>query len=94
MPFYCGNDLLASASYAARNNPQRIPVNTPPVVSSLPPHICQQLLRLATKDYSARLLAHLDLSSSSAYPFRWPKNKCIWVSIFGVLQIAAELDIS
>jgi hypothetical protein len=50
------NDLQASASFSARKHPQRIPVNTPPVFSSLRPRICQHLLFLATKDYSDRLL--------------------------------------
>jgi hypothetical protein len=56
------NDLQASASFSARKNPQRIPTNTPPVFSGLRPYIYQQLLCLATKDYSDRLLAllHID----------------------------------
>jgi hypothetical protein len=51
------NDLPTSASFSVRKNPQRIQANTPPVFSNLRPHICPHLLRLATKDYSDRLLA-------------------------------------
>ena len=45
-----------------RSRPEKIlngiPANTPPVFSSLRPRIWQRLLRLATKDYSDRLLPH------------------------------------
>ena len=51
------NDLHASASFSARKNPQRIPANTPPVISRLRPRIYQQLRCLVTKDDSDRLLA-------------------------------------
>ena len=50
------HDPQASASCSAQKNPQRIPANTLPVFSSLRPRICRRLLRLATKDYSDRLL--------------------------------------
>ncbi len=50
------NDLQPSASFSALKNPQRIPVNTPPVFPSLRPCIWLYLLRLATKAMSDRLL--------------------------------------
>src|ERR1041384_5870829 len=62
------NDPQASALFSAQNIPQRIPANTPPDVSSLRPCICQQLLCLATKDYSEPLLAVLD-PRVTVFPF-------------------------
>ena len=43
------NDAPASALFSAQKNPQRIPVNTPPVFLRLRPCICRRLLRLVTK---------------------------------------------
>ena len=56
MPFYCGKRSAGVYVVLGQKNPQRIPANTPPVFLSLRPRICQQLLRLATEDYSDRLL--------------------------------------
>lgn len=50
------NEQPASASFSARKTPHRIPVNTFPDFSRLQPRIYQQLLGLATKDDSDRLL--------------------------------------
>src|SRR2546423_4414682 len=63
MPFYCGKLSASICVVLGPENPQRIPANTPPVFSSLRPRIYQQLLCLATKDYSDRLLAllHVDV---------------------------------
>jgi hypothetical protein len=44
--------------FSAPTNPQRIPVNTPPVSRGLRSCICQRLIRLVTKAMSDRLLAH------------------------------------
>jgi hypothetical protein len=43
------NDSRPSALFAARKNPQRIPVNTLPVFPGLWPCIWQRLLRLVAK---------------------------------------------
>lgn len=43
------NDSRPSALFSARNNPQRILVNTLPVFSGLAPLIWQRLLRLVAK---------------------------------------------
>ena len=51
------NDLRPSASCSARKNPQRIPVNTPPVFPGLRPCIWPHLFRLVTNAMSDRLLA-------------------------------------
>ena len=61
------NDLQASASLSAQKNPHRIPTNTPPVFSRLRPRIYQQLLCLATKDYSDRLLARTTAVEDKSY---------------------------
>ena len=61
------NDSRPSASFSARKNPQRIPANTPPVFSRLRPRIYQQLLCLATKDYSDRLLARTTAVEDKSY---------------------------
>ena len=53
------NDLRPSASCSARKNPQRIPVNTPPVFPGLRPCIWPHLLRLVTKAMADRLLARM-----------------------------------
>ena len=58
MPFYCGKRSAGICVVLGFKNPQRIPANTLPVFSSLRSRICQRLLRLATKDYSDRLLVH------------------------------------
>jgi hypothetical protein len=50
------NDPQPSASFSALKNPQRIPVNTPPVFPGLRPCIWPHLLRLVTKAMSDRLL--------------------------------------
>ncbi len=42
------NDPRPSASFSARNNPQRIPANTPPVFPGLRPRSWPHLLRLVT----------------------------------------------
>jgi hypothetical protein len=54
------NDPRPSASFSARENPQCIPANTPPVFPSLRPRIWPHLLRLVTKAMSDRLLGRLD----------------------------------
>ena len=45
------NDPRLSASFSARKNPQRIPVNTPPVFPGLRPCISPHLLRLVTNSH-------------------------------------------
>ena len=45
------NDPRPSASFSARKNPQRTPVNTPPVFPGLRPCISPQLLRLVTDSH-------------------------------------------
>jgi hypothetical protein len=50
------NDLQPSASFSARNHPQRIPLNTPSVVPGLAPLIWPHCFRLVTKAMSDRLL--------------------------------------
>ena len=46
------NDPRPSASCSALKNPQRIPVNTPPVFPRLRPRIWPHLIRLVTKAMS------------------------------------------
>src|SRR5882672_5985318 len=53
------NDPRPSASYSARNNPQCIPANAPPVFPGLRPRTWPPLLRLLTKAMSDRLLAQM-----------------------------------
>ena len=53
------NDPQPSASFSVLKNPQRIPVNTPPVFPGLRPRIWPHLLRLVTKVMSDRLLVCL-----------------------------------
>jgi hypothetical protein len=53
------NDPRSSASFSALKNPQRIPVNTPPVFLGLRPCIWSHLIRLVTKAMSDRLLAKI-----------------------------------
>jgi hypothetical protein len=62
------NDPRPSASFSARNNPQCIPVNTPPVVPGLRPRIWPHLLRHVTKVMSNRLLGHPAQSAAGGYP--------------------------
>src|SRR5437870_5048686 len=62
MPFYCGERSASICVVLGPKNPQRTPANTLPVFSSLRPRIYQQLLCLATKDYSDRLLALLHVN--------------------------------
>ena len=50
------NNAQPSASFSAQKNPQRIPMNTPPVFPSLAPLTCPHLLCLVTKAMSDRLL--------------------------------------
>ena len=50
------NDPQPSASFSVLKNPQRIPVNTPPVFQGLRPRIWPPLLRLVTKAISDMLL--------------------------------------
>ena len=61
------NDPRPSASFSAMKNPQRIPVNTPPVFLGLPPCIWPHLLRLVTKAMSDRLLEN---TKANRHP-RW-----------------------
>jgi len=56
MPFYCGKRSAGICIVPAPRNPRRIAENTPLVSRSLRPCICEQLVHLATKDYSDRLL--------------------------------------
>jgi hypothetical protein len=56
MPFYCGK---RSTGICVVLGPKKSSTYSSEYASgflSLRPHICQQLLRLATKDYSDRLL--------------------------------------
>jgi hypothetical protein len=50
------NDPQPSSSFSALKNPQRIPVNTPPVFPGLRLRIWPHLLRLVTKAMSDRFL--------------------------------------
>jgi len=52
------NDAQASTLFSAPTNPQRIPVNTPPVSRGLRSRICLHLLGLVTKAMSDSLLVH------------------------------------
>jgi hypothetical protein len=73
MPFHCGKRSAGICVVLGPKNPQRIPANTPPVFSSLRPRICTHLLRLATKDYSDRLLEiRIPCLASSANSRRRP----------------------
>ena len=53
------SDLRPSASFSVRNNPQRIPVNTPPVLPGLRPRIWPHLLRLVTNGNVGQAPCHL-----------------------------------
>jgi hypothetical protein len=62
MPFYCGAELQASASFSARNNPQRIHRIHHCRTRCVLPHVTGQTCtgwdpRPATKDDSDRLKA-------------------------------------
>ncbi len=59
MPFYSDKRSAGLCVVLGPKNSRRIAENTPPVSWDLRPCICQQLVRLATKDYSDRLLADI-----------------------------------
>ena len=58
------NDPRPSASFSARNNPQRIPANTPPVFPGLRPSSWPHLLRLVTNGIVGQAPSNLSSARS------------------------------